>query len=50
MLCSDIMKTDVATCWIYDPIANVAARMRSRDVGFLPAFRSTALAWKLRRT
>lgn len=36
MLCREIMKTDVATCWIYDPIANVAARMRARDVGFLP--------------
>lgn len=36
MLCSELMKTDLATCWIYDPIASVAARMRSRDVGFMP--------------
>ena len=36
MLCRELMKTDVATCWVYDPIASVAARMRSRGVGFLP--------------
>lgn len=36
MRCHQIMKTNIALCWVQDPIANVAARMRSRDVGFVP--------------
>jgi CBS domain-containing protein len=36
MRCYEIMKTQVAACWVYDSIENVASRMRSRDVGFLP--------------
>jgi CBS domain-containing protein len=36
MRCHEIMKTNVASCWVYDPIASVAARMRARDVGFMP--------------
>jgi CBS domain-containing protein len=36
MRCHEIMKTNLATCWIYDPIRSIAARMRARDVGFLP--------------
>lgn len=36
MRCHEVMKTNIATCWLYDPIANVAARMRSRGIGFMP--------------
>lgn len=36
MRCHEIMKTDVVSCWLYDPIWSIASRMRSRDIGFLP--------------
>lgn len=36
MLCHEIMKSNVASAWIYDPISSVAARMRARNIGFMP--------------
>lgn len=35
MLCRDIMNK-VECCWLDDPVADVAGRMRARHVGFLP--------------
>jgi CBS domain-containing protein len=37
----DIMKTDVEACWVMEPAADVAARMRARGVGFLPVCNDT---------
>src|SRR5207253_2211913 len=36
MRCADLMKHDVESCWSEDPVCDVAARMRARNVGFLP--------------
>ena len=36
MRCRDIMKRDVESCWVFDPAAEVADRMRARGIGFLP--------------
>jgi CBS domain-containing protein len=36
MLCQEVMKRNLASCWVYDPIASVAVGMRARDVGFMP--------------
>ena len=36
MRCNDIMKVHVETCWVMDSCADVAERMRSCGIGFLP--------------
>ncbi|MBX3192781.1 MAG: CBS domain-containing protein [Labilithrix sp.] len=41
MRCKDIMKIDVEVCWVMDPAAEVAERMRTRGIGFLPVCSET---------
>ncbi len=41
MRCRDIMKTDVETCWVMDAAADVAERMRTSGVGFMPVCNDT---------
>lgn len=36
MKCQDVMKTDVVCCGMEESVSTIAARMRDREVGFMP--------------
>jgi CBS domain-containing protein len=43
MLCADLMKRDVATCFDTSTVSDAAVTMRDRDVGFLPVCDETGV-------
>lgn len=36
MKCHELMKKDVQCCSVYEPVSHVAAKMRDKNIGFMP--------------